>query len=381
MELLKLGTAALIKVDDPLPFNVRGDSGKLLLAKGRLVSAAQLEQLLFNGMYVDREEYRAAAAAIARAAARGSAGPPRAQLTVLELWDQSIWRLDRLLRGMSTTPDFAARMDVFATQFAGLIDRDPDVAIYYSIRHDERRMHLYGLTHAMCTALACRVAARELGWPEAPQLTLLKAALTMNVAMLDLQGRLAIQGTALTDEQRQQIREHPEKGRDQLRAAGVIDEPWLLTVQDHHEQSCGGGYPRGAREVSELAVALRMADVFTAKISPRAQRPALSIQDAEQRMFRESQGSPFASALIKGYGVYPPGDVVQLASGEKALVMRRGATAHTPIVAAITDGVGMLRPKPTRRDTARPAFKIVAADSDKQPALPVSVEQLFTLTR
>lgn len=381
MELLKLGTMATFRVDAPLPFNVRDDSGKLLLAQGRTISAPQLAVLLARGVYVDREEYKAAAAATARAASCPSGEQPRVQLTVFDLWEQSVGKLDRLLRGMGNEPDFAAHMHAFAAQFVALVDRDADVAIYVSMRQDERRMARYGLMHALHTALGCRLAASGLGWPQERQLTLVKAALTMNVAMLELQGRLAMQDGRLTDEQREQVRAHPEQGCAMLRAAGVSDEDWLLTVQDHHERAGGGGYPRGTAEVSELSAALRLADVFMAKISPRAVRPALSIQDAAKQMFQESQGSPFAASMIKGYGVYPPGDFVQLASGETAVVTRRGATAHTPLVAAITDRSGIPTLGTTRRDTAQAAFKIVASAGHKKFTLPVSAERLFGLTR
>lgn len=381
MELLKLGTIAMFRVDVPLPFNVRDENGKLLLAQGRVVSASQLNVLLSRGVYVDREEYKAAAAAMARATARGTADEPRVHLTVFDQWEQSVWRLDRLLRGMDAEADFSARMDTFVTQFLRLVDQDPDVAIYVSIRQDERRMQLYGLMHALHTAVACRLAARGLGWPEDRQLTLLKAALTMNVAMLDLQGRLAIQDSPLTDEQRQQVRVHPERGYEMLRSAGVVDEGWLHAVRDHHERADGAGYPRGASDISELAIALRLADVFMAKISPRAVRPALSIQDAARQMFQESQCSPVAAAMIKGYGIYPPGDLVQLASGETAIVIRRGATAHTPLVVAITNRSGLPTANATRRDTAQPAFKITAPAINRKLALPVSAERLFQMSR
>ena len=56
MQLLKL-VAHHIKVGVPLPFGVRNEEGKLLLACGQVVaSEAQLEALLDRGAYADVEE-------------------------------------------------------------------------------------------------------------------------------------------------------------------------------------------------------------------------------------------------------------------------------------------------------------------------------------
>jgi hypothetical protein len=207
---------------------------------------------------------------------------------------------------------------------------------------------------------------------------LVKSALTMNLSILDVQGRYAVHGR-LGEAQRAQIRAHPEQAVTRLRAAGVNDEEWLQTVLEHHERKGGGGYPGNLSEVSEGAEVLRMADVFMAKISSRSERPALPIQDAARQMFAEAGASPAASAIIKEYGIYPPGNYVQLVSGEMAIVIRRGATAHTPIAAAITDKSGMPSVSTARRDTSQPAYAIKALGDAKALVLRMPPERLYGL--
>ena len=90
MELLRL-VASQIKVGAPLPFGVRDEHAKLLLARGQLIATdAQLEALLARGIYADKEEIRALVEK------RGEA-PERKRLTLFDLWEQAIWRLERLL--------------------------------------------------------------------------------------------------------------------------------------------------------------------------------------------------------------------------------------------------------------------------------------------
>ncbi len=301
-------------------------------------------------------------------------------MTLFDLWDQAIWRLERLLKGVTAEPDFVSRCDELTTLFAQLVQRDADIGIYLSMRQDPRRLRLYGLTHTLHVALVCQLMATRMAWTQEATRSLVKAALTMNLTIIDLQGRFATQGR-LTDEQRDRIRVHPVEAVEQLRAGGVGDEVWLRAVAEHHEQAGGGGYPTGLDQPAEAALALRMADVFMAKISPRTARAPMPIQDAARQMYSESKGHALAAAIIKEYGIYPPGDFVQLASGELAVVIRRGATAHTPTAAAITDRHGIPVVSTTRRDTSQAAFAIVAPARDQNLAVRVPPERLFGLVK
>jgi HD-GYP domain-containing protein (c-di-GMP phosphodiesterase class II) len=361
-----------INLGMPLPFGVHDENGKLLLARGQMIGTeAQLNALLARGVFADPGEIEAAKNG-------PSAKAEAKRLTMFDLWEQAIWRLERLLKSAGQEPDFVRRSDEFASQLMGLVERDPDIGIYLSVRQDERRLHLYGLTHSLHCALVCQLTATRIGWPVDQVRMLVKAALTMNLPIIDLQGRYAVHGR-LSDEQKAQIQLHPQQAVDRLREAGVDDAAWLQTVLEHHERPGGGGYPHNLTELSEAAGILRMADVFMAKISPRSTRAPIAIQDAARQMYQEANGSPAAAAIIKEYGIYPPGNLVHLASGELAIVIRRGATAHTPLAAAITDKSGVQSVTTKRRETSDPAFAIKALEMDRTLALRVPPERLYGL--
>jgi HD-GYP domain-containing protein (c-di-GMP phosphodiesterase class II) len=364
-----------VQVGKPLPFSVRDEEGKLLLVRGHvIVDQSQLEQLIERGAFVDAEELRQLKMA--------PPPPPEEtaarKLTLFGLWDQAIWRLERLLKS-STEPDFPARADELARAFVALVQRDPDIGIYLARRQDAKRYALYGLTHALYTALTCCLMAQRMGWGEPQLLTLVKAALTMNLSIFDLQGQLAVQGKKPNEAQTERLRAHPQASHDALVAAGVTDAAWLTAVLQHHERKGGGGYPNGVAEPSELAFALRCADVFMAKISPRSDRAPLPIQEAERQLFAETGGGAIAAAVIKEFGIYPPGDFVQLKSGELAVVVRRGAAVNTPTAAAITDRKGMPIVGTNMRDTARPEFAVAGPSPDQKLVLRVPPERLFGL--
>lgn len=362
-----------IQLGQPLPFGVRDEHGTLLLAKGRLVATeAQLEILRSRGLYADHD-----AADAGDEEAPAGAAPRKA--TLFDLWKQTTARLDLLLESIGRE-GFGQRCDSFAGQLMALIDRDPDIGIYLSVRQDPNRLSLYGLSHALHCALVGQLATRRAGWPDDRVRSLVKAALTMNLSIVEVQGRFATMGR-LNETQRDQIRAHPQAAHDRLQAAGITDPDWLQAVLQHHEHPGGGGYPGGGTDMGEMAQVLRMADVFMAKISPRTERPAMPILDAARQLFAEARGNPLAAAIIKEYGIYPPGNFVLLASGEMAVVIRRGATAHTPVAAAVTDRQGLPIVHTPRRNTAEPAWAIKSLVPESRMLLRVPPERLYGLVQ
>lgn len=361
-----------IRIGDPLPFDVLSANGLLLLARGQtLNSPAQLAQLVERGATVDDAEL----ARLREAAAQPQPAPP---LTLFDLWAQAPVRLGQLFSTMAE-PGFAARLAQFVAEHSALLRRDVDVAIYLAIRLDPNQLHRYGLLHALHTALVAELAASRLGWPDADRLRFVQAALTMNLAIVELQGRLASRDARVTPAERAELRAHPGAAAAALRAAGVADEDWLQAVEQHHERRGGGGYPQGMDAPAPLAVVLRLIDVFTARIIARPSRPALTVQEAARLMFVETEGHPVAAALIKECGLYPPGDFVQLASGERAVVVRRGADARAPVVAAITNPAGAAIVDTILRDTADKAFAIVGPAAERKLVVRLPPQRLYGL--
>jgi HD-GYP domain-containing protein (c-di-GMP phosphodiesterase class II) len=375
MQLLKL-VQNLVKLGEPLPWGVRDAQGKLLLAQGHVIAdAAQLGAILERGAYVDAEEARAA---VKRAAEAEKQRQQQRPVNLFTLWERALWQLDRLLRS-TEEPGFDARADELARHVIALTDRDADVAIYLCVRQDPKRLSIYGLAHAIHCALICLLVARRLGWDEPTLLTVVKAALTMNIATLELQGRLAAQGVPPTAAQQAMLAEHPAKSAEMLRAAGIADELWLTAVLQSHERADGSGYPNRITDPIEMARLLRGVDVFMAKISPRATRAPMQTQLAARQLFQEEQGSPIAAAVVKEVGIYPPGELVKLKSGEHAVVVRRTGNASTPMAASITDRGGMPVVNTVVRDTSKPEFAIAGPVSDKGLVLRMPPERLYGL--
>lgn len=350
----------------PLPFGIRDADGRLLLARERVIeSLEQLEGLLNRGTYVDGTELDDPAAKIA------SARPDE----LPHLWTLNLEQMHRVLRG-KIDAEFHRSLERAAQPVLALVRRDPDMAILQVVRQEEGSITQYASRHAVHAAVAGQLAARRLGWGDATAESLFRAALTMNLSMSELQDKLSTQLTPMTPLQRQAMEEHPERSAELLQTAGVTDVDWLAAVRSHHEKGDGKGYPKGTTDIGDLAMLLQRADAFTAKFSPRATRGVVAPDVAARQFFQSDPGNPMTAAIIKEFGIYPPGCAVRLKSGETGIVMRRGALANAPLVAIVTDCNGDALLSPQKRDTAVAAHAVAGVLPAKALRVRVRMEAL-----
>jgi len=373
MQVLRLPRSK-VHVGAPLPWGVRDEQGKLLLAKGYVIrDERQLDELLERGAFVDIEEVRAAARSDAPPQPTNVVAPPN----LFDRWEKEAEALRTLCLHPQANPDFMPQFDAYVNHLLTLLDCNMDVGIYRAVRQENQPLFYYGYNHAIHAAVLCVLMARFLHWPQPQLMSLLKAALTMNLTIMELQGQMATQDVPAKDAQKKEILAHPEQTVALLGALGVNDTDWLTAVAQHHEHVDGTGYPTGCTNPSALATALRVCDVFMAKISPRALRDALTPQEAIRQLYREDQGGPVSTAIIKQFGIYPPGDFVKLASGELGIVVQRTSNAKAPIVAVITDTAGHPVTKTLRRDSAQTGFAIVGNAVDKVLLKRLPPERLY----
>lgn len=336
----------------PTPFGIYDVGGRLLLARGHhFESIEQLDKLIDRDATVDVREFEDKSRKIASARAD--------QLPAY--WEESMGEVGRLLRA-APMGDFTQSLDHASRPLMALIERDPDLAILQAVRAESVQggPTAYASRHAVHTATAACLAATRLGWSVSERQCVLRTALTMNIAMAELQNRLVTQVSPVTTLQRAEIESHPERSAAMLEMAGVTDTDWLEAVRQHHEEDGGTGYPRRPPKVHAVARLVHCADTFTAKLSPRLRRQPILADAAARLQYQAGRGDAMTAALIKEFGIYPPGCAVRLKSGEVGMVMRRGESASAPRVAVLSDRVGDALMEPVHRDTSRPEYAITA---------------------
>ena len=272
---------------------------------------------------------------------------------------QARFRLLGVLEQAETISDFPQRITEIAQQLQLACLQDSDVALAVILHAQEGG---YGVRHAVDTATVVEVACRRVGMSLADRQSVVCAALTMNLGMLALQETLTQQAGPLTPAQRITMQEHPQLGRDMLRALGVADLLWLDCVLQHHEAPDGSGYPArlkgdGIRFEARL---IGLADRYCARLTQSAWRKAAAVDTAMFDSLAQNGGVDAKLGALFGdtLGLYPPGAVVQLKNGEVAVVRAEGKDQRTPTVVSLLDAKGDVLAESPVRDTAQDAYRI-----------------------
>ncbi|MBP6645585.1 MAG: phosphohydrolase [Burkholderiaceae bacterium] len=379
-----------IPLGKPLPFSLRNVDGTLLAGKGFVVVEREtLETMSSHGtVYIDPAEskqYREAMATHIRDLTSSDTTLQQlaeSPLSTIEVhndtrasdfeesqlgfdgpidWHDVQVRANGLLRDVNSIR-FFSRLDRLHRELTLMATRKPDATLFALIHLTASESRYYSATHSMLVCVMCMLAARDvLKWSPATELSMCRAALTMNISMTEMQDQLVNQPFKLSGEQRSQIDSHPQRSVETLQKRGVDDPIWLEAIRRHHQSPSG---PLGNRDVAhQIAHLIHRADCFAARLSPRVSRASLAPAQAMQAIyFDESKKVDEAGAsLIKAVGVYPPGSFVKLASNEIATVVNRGATSLAPRVAVLVNRQGLPMAEPAIRDTRLTEYRIVSS--------------------
>jgi len=132
----------------------------------------------------------------------------------------------------------------------------------------------------------------------------------------------------LTPNEMSVVQTHPRKGRDILISgrnlySGVVD-----VAHGHHENLDGTGYPRGlmGHQLGLFTKIVSVVDKYDSIMSPMPYRPAGDHLDAVsilKKLAKTNKIDPDITFRFIAYlGVYPPGCIVELSSGEVAIVTK-----------------------------------------------------------
>jgi HD-GYP domain-containing protein (c-di-GMP phosphodiesterase class II) len=392
-----------IRVGSPLPFSIRLENGSIILTKGHLIERrAFLDSLLkqYGKLFVDLDEseshhraYMGKLHSMVRQdkelgqIAESSLAPLEfSSLRNRDLPNTANW-LDlqdqaHLVLRDSRSAEFLPRLEKLKTELYRQIKLNPDSTLFALIHLATTEVKRYSATHAMLVSAVCTLAAQDvLKWGSDQIDNLLNVALTMNIGMTELHDHLASQIEAPNAEQNRAIETHATRSHDILLSLGVSDPVWLEAVLEHRATSPGTLATR--THADRLARLIQRADMFSARLSPRASRRPESPAAAMQACyFDENRKTDEAgAALIKAVGIYSPGTFVKLASNEIAIVVRRGLNTTMPKVAVLINRQGMLTGEPILRETSQTDFRIVGSVPNREVKVNHNFDRLLLLTK
>ena len=269
---------------------------------------------------------------------------------LLGQWSDLESGLGIILSSPANTREFLHRVVQYDRWMQGLMTRDPDVGLYLLFQLAGNSPVGYSASHALVCATLCHLVAQELGLGGRQRDSLVYAAMTMNIAMTDLQDALANQVEKPNVTQQDVIQSHARSSQELLSTLGVSDPLWLTTVAGHHDDLP----TRINADAVRLSGILKVVDRYAAMISPRMSRTGRSATESARAVMAgtSAKSDEVAQGLVRAVGVYPPGTFVRLKTGELAVVLRRSSMANEPYVAIVGDADGALLRSPRLHRTA-----------------------------
>ena len=189
----------------------------------------------------------------------------------------------------------------------------------------------YRYHHGVSMAVWAAILGRHIGLHRDELEKLAVGCAMCDVGMTQLPPELLDQAENLTDQQRKIIEAHPIMGAQLVSESKDVDFEILGIIENHHERADGSGYPRrmeGAA-IPLLARIAGLVDTYDAMITARPYATARTSHEATQELL-DCKGTLFQEALVEQFvqaiGLFPTGTMVELNTGEVAIVVTQNDT-------------------------------------------------------
>jgi putative nucleotidyltransferase with HDIG domain len=191
------------------------------------------------------------------------------------------------------------------------ITRNPDACIWLARMKQEDQ---YTYQHSLGASIWAVALGRQLGLPKQDLRSLAIGALLFDVGKLQLDKDLLNVERPLTEEEFTGVKSHVGLGVEAIKANGVMNQDVIDMVESHHERHDGSGYPRGLR-----GDAICYDAITSHRSYARAIPPSVAIKKIYEWKDIDFQGE-LVEEFIQAIGIYPAGTLVELSSGEIAVV-------------------------------------------------------------
>lgn len=231
--------------------------------------------------------------------------------------------------------------------------RNPD-ALMWVARMREQDLTVYG--HGLSVAVSLVAFGRHLGYPKEQLSQLGMLGLLLDIGKIKLPRELLEKSARLTSDEFEQIKEHVDLGLDILNATPNIHPDVLEGIAQHHERMNGTGYPANmmGEKICVFGRMAAIADTYAAVTKRRPYAEAISPHEALQ-MLSNWSGTQFHADMVEQFiqsiGVFPVGSLVELSTGEVAVVVTHNKIKRLrPKVLVVTEADKTPHRHPSMRD-------------------------------
>ena len=208
-------------------------------------------------------------------------------------------------------------------ELAARVSEDASASMWLtSLRDKDEQARI----HSINTCVLALAFGRFAGMERDRMQRLGLAALLHDVGKVRLPDELLRKPDALTAEEWEAVKRHPQEGHDIIADSGDVPAEALAIIRDHHERIGGQGYPRGLRG-SELGADTRIvaiANAYDSLTSDRVYRAGQPADEVLQHFYNGSEtlfGPKLTQAFIRCVGIFPVGSLVELDNGALGIVV------------------------------------------------------------
>lgn len=188
----------------------------------------------------------------------------------------------------------------------------------------------YTAEHCMNVCVLSAAFGKHLNLDEKELEVLALCGLLHDVGKIKVDESILNKPGAFTSEEFEQMKMHPVFGRQVLASIKGLEPIAVDVAHSHHERMDGSGYPRGLahNQIPYFAKIVAVVDAYDAITGHRIYDSAKSSKQALDILYK-CRGTQFDEELalefIRFTGIYPPGALVELSSGEIALILESHA--------------------------------------------------------
>lgn len=201
--------------------------------------------------------------------------------------------------------------------------RHPDALQWMSKMRDESE---YTAEHSLNVCILAIAFGRQLGMTEQELHNLGMCGLLHDVGKMKVPAEVLNKPGKLNPEEMDMMMEHSIHGRQLLVESAEMFPGVVDVAFTHHEREDGSGYPRqlSGANIGRMAKIISIVDAYDAMTADRCYQQAKTSTEAIKIIYDE-RGKHFDEALalkfLQTVGLYPPGSIVELHTGEVGIVI------------------------------------------------------------
>lgn len=201
--------------------------------------------------------------------------------------------------------------------------RNPDALMLIArLRHQDEVIYGHGLN----VAIYLVALGRHLGLPKDLLERLGTIGLLLDIGKTRLPRELLLKKERLSSEEFETVKNHVNFSLNILKETPGLHPDILQGIAQHHEREDGSGYPVGLSrgDIGLFGRMAAIADSFSALTNPRPYAETIPAYDALHTLVNwggEFYHAPLVEQFIHAIGVFPVGSMVELSSGEVAVVI------------------------------------------------------------